>query len=147
MTKKSWVKVFAAAAAVVILGYGCFSSFQNQVGVAATAAKCPVKGLPVAAKDISFFLPGAFGPNECYEFTIDEAGFREWVSQRRARDPDIGPIEESGFSLLRYDVEAERFEVISVTSGLVSQWKRGDQGLDYGYDRGAQKAYFHYHSR
>jgi len=147
MTKTSRVKVSAVAIAVIVLGYGCFSSFQNQVGVAATAAKCPVKGLPVAARDISFFLPGSFGPNECYEFTIDEAGFRDWVTQRRAKDPDIGPIEESGFSLLRFDVKAQKLEVISVGSGLVSKWKQGDRGLVYGYDRGSQKAYFHYHSR
>ena len=132
---------------LMIFGYGCFRSLQNDVGFVTSSALCPVKDLPIAAKDVSFFLPGAFRPIECYDFTIDEASFRSWVSQRRARDSDIGPLEDAGFSLVRFNIKSNQFEQITVESGLVSHWERGEQGLTYGYDRGEHKAYYYHHSR
>src|SRR3712207_1735433 len=88
-------------AILLVLPTCCIWSCRDSVGTSATSDRAPVNDLPAGATDVSWFLPGASGPNTLYEFTTDEAAFEQWVRNRsrpKLEGPKRGP-----FRVLRYD--------------------------------------------
>ncbi len=147
--QRTWksIKIAIVIALAILLPYSCYQAFQNRAGPSKPVDGCPIKSLPAEATAIAYFLPGAFGPNVCYEFTISEKGFRDWVASQRSRRPDLSPIEERDSWCRRYNSETGKLEDIEVEKGLISSWSYTDIGVYLGYDRATRRAYFYYHSR
>jgi len=141
------IRATVIAAILFILSYGCYRAFETRIGISESASTCPLRRLPSGAQEISYLIPGAFGPNEFYEFTIDEGGFRAWVAKRKEEDPDVGPVIERSFSIRRYNIEHQETELIKVNDGLISVWGEEDRGMYFGYDKQNRRAYYHFHSR
>ncbi|MCK9555929.1 hypothetical protein M0R36_08985 [bacterium] len=147
--KKVTIILLVIAIILIAMIYGCYRAFQPDIGTCETAADFPIKGwLPDEARDISYFLPGAFWPNTLCEFTISEDGFRKWVEVRRRKNPKVGPIEEKhDFHMFRYDIDTKKIGYLKIDDGLSSHWSEGDSGLSFGYDRDKKRAYYYCHSR
>jgi hypothetical protein len=112
----------------------------------------PPFGIPVGATDISF-CQGSRG-TIAYEFAIDEAGFRRWVTERvgtfesNADRADLRPIREP-FILTRYSgltSELTGPDRVKIDRGFRFQWQRDDRGIYAAFDASANRAYYYFHS-
>ena len=145
--KKIPIKTIVWIAVIIFLPYGCYKSFQTRTGTAETAESAPIAGLPSNAKEIQYYLPGAFGPNRIFEFKTTEEEFIKWVDRERSRDPEVGELEEKEFRMLRYSPSKNNLDWVEVNDGLYSSWYYTDQGKYFGFDRSTSKAYFWSHTR
>ncbi|WP_269537474.1 hypothetical protein [Cerasicoccus fimbriatus] len=145
--KKMLIKTIAWIAVIILLPYGCYKSFQTEIGTAETAEAAIISGLPTNATEIQYYLPGAFGPNRVYEFKTTEEEFIKWVERERSKDPNVGEIEVRGFRMLRYSPSKESLDWVVIDNGLYSSWHYTDQGKYFGFDRSTLKAYFWSHTR
>jgi hypothetical protein len=131
--------------AVLLLPTCCIWSFQNSVGTAATADRAAVSDLPPGATDISWFIPGAFGPNTLYEFTIDERGFDHWVRIRNF--PELEGPNRSAYRILRYDQATDALVWRELQNAITYTWGEEDRGVYFVYDLNGGRAYYWSHSR
>ncbi|MDQ3332064.1 MAG: hypothetical protein M3552_15655 [Planctomycetota bacterium] len=123
----------------------CMWSFQDNIGTSATVDRAAVSGLPPGATDISWFLPGAFGPATRYEFTIDEAGYEEWVRNRsrpKLEGPKRGP-----YRVYRYDRATRAVDTHELENTIAYTWNEEDRGVYFVYDLDGLRAYYWSHSR
>jgi len=116
-------------------------------------AEAPYR-LPSEAKDVSF-CQGHRG-TKAYEFSIDEAGFRNWVAdgigsiESSQDDVQIEPIHGS-YTIRRYGSlmpipgSADRNE-ITITDGLYYDWSKEHRGVYAAFDRTNQRAYYFFHA-
>lgn len=114
------------------------------------AAAAPVE-LPDGATDVSY-CRGHRG-TIAYEFTIDEARFRDWVSSGigsiEAQSAGI-PLQEitSPFTIKRYYLYSSELSGpydVTIASGLSYTWSKEDRGVYAAFDRTTGRAYFHAH--
>jgi hypothetical protein len=132
-------------AILLLLPTCCIWSFRDGVGTSATANRAAASDVPAGATDISWFLPGAFGPNTLYEFTIDEAGYEQWVRNRsrpKLRGPQRGP-----WQVLRYNHATGAVEKHQLENTIAYTWSEEDRGVSFVYDLDAHRAYYWSHSR
>lgn len=107
-------------------------------------------GLPRNARDVSF-CQGMRG-TIAYEFTIDEAGFKDWINTEIApRNPKVtlNSITNT-FRITRYNSLSSELngpDSITITNGLSFQWTEGDRGIHAAFDRTTNRAYYfaHFH--
>lgn len=111
----------------------------------------PPFDIPVGATSISF-CQGSRG-TIAYEFSIDEAGFREWLQKKI---DSMGPMNSrnsiepitSTFTMKRYvslKRELKGDPNISISDGLRYSWHKEDQGKYAAFDRTKKRAYYHSH--
>lgn len=112
-----------------------------------TREEAPI-GLPATARDISF-CQGMRG-TIAYEFTIDEAEFKEWIHSRLGqRHPKI-PLHSivSPFTITRFNSLSSELNgpaSITITNGLSFQWTEVDRGIHAAFDRTTNRAYYYAH--
>ena len=108
--------------------------------------------MPDGATDVSYYR--GFRGTRAFEFTIDEAGFRNWVSS------GIGTIESnsaevslaevtSAAKIVRYgdlSPEPDDPEEAVITEGLTYCWEKEDRGVYAMFDRTTARAYYFAHS-
>jgi hypothetical protein len=107
-------------------------------------------GLPMNTRDVSF-CQGMRG-TIAYEFTIDEAGFKDWINTEIApRNPKatLNSITNT-FRITRYNSLSSELngpDSITITNGLSFQWTEGDRGIHAAFDRTTNRAYYfaHFH--
>jgi hypothetical protein len=143
--RRTIIRVSLVVATLLLLPTCCIWSFRDNVGTAATADRAAVSDLPAGATDVSWFLPGAFGPNRLYEFTIDEAGYEQWV-RNRSRPKLEGPKRRS-FRVLRYDQAAGAVDWRELENTIAYTWNEEDRGVYFVYDLDGHRAYYWSHSR
>lgn len=114
------------------------------------AAAAPVD-LPDGATDVSYGK-GHRG-TIAYEFTIDEARFRDWVKSGigsiEAQSAGI-PLQEitSSCTITRYYTYSgaqNGLERIAIDNGLYYSWSKEDRGVYAAFDRTTERAYYHAH--
>jgi hypothetical protein len=132
-------------AGLLLLPACCMLGFRNRVGTSATADGAAVSDLPAGATDISWFLPGAFGPNMVYEFTIDEAGYEQWVRNRTL--PKLEGPKRGSFEIFRYDHAAGVVKRRELENTIAYTWREEDRGVYFVYDLDGHRAYYWSHSR
>ncbi len=99
--------------------YALIREFQPQVGRHLSASKAPAAlSLPSDAADICFYIHGAFGPCDLYEFNISQIEFEGWSAKhgyhlKRIIDPFH--IKRFGFST---NVQTDPSD-ITLSSGLL----------------------------
>lgn len=143
--RRTILRVGIVAAILLLLPTCCIWSFRDNVGTSVTGDRAAVSGLPTGATNVSWFLPGAFGPNTLYEFTIDEAGYEEWVrkgSSRKLEGPKRGE-----FRVLRYDQATGNVDWRELANTIAYTWNEEDRGQYFVYDLDGRRAYYWSHSR
>ena len=109
--------------------------------------------LPPGASDISFSQGGR--GTIAYEFTIDEAGFIEWVNsgtgsfESEAANVSLKPI-TTPYEITRYGAfiaNTNAPDSILVSDGLYYDWSKEDRGVHAAFDRKTNRAYYsaHFH--
>lgn len=146
-------ETMAAVAAV------CFSTALTSSFIRSTppryAENVPVSeaplGLPPNATDVSFCQ--GFRGTIAFEFSIDEASFREWVAdgigsmESRASNTKLEPI-TTPESITRYSwlsPELHGPDSVAVTSGLHYSWSFEDRGVYAMFDSDTRRAYYYAH--
>ena len=143
--RRSFLRTAIPVAVALLLLTCCLWSFQDNSGTSATAAHAAVSGLPLAATNVSWFLPGAFGPVELYEFTIDEAGYEQWV--RSWNHSKLEGPKRGQFRIQRYDQASQSFTWRELENTIAYTWKENDMGVYLVYDLDHRRAYYWSHSR
>ena len=129
----------------IVLPTFCILGLRARVGASATGDGAAVSGLPPDATDVHWFLPGAFGPNTVYEFKTTEAGYQQWVQNRR--DGDLEGPTRGAFRVLRYDDATADFAWRDLKNTIAYTWNEEDRGLYMVYDLDGGRAYYWWHSR
>lgn len=143
--RRTIIRAGIVVTTLLLLPTCCILGFRDDVGTSATAERSALSGLPAGATNVSWFLPGAFGPNTLYEFSIDEAGFDQWVrngSSRKLEGPKRG-----AFSVHRFDQSAGNVEWRELKSTIAYTWSEEDRGENFVYDIDGRRAYYWSHSR
>ena len=144
--------LLASTAAVAVLSYSMHRDSLPQYGEHVDRAHAPAS-IPAGATDISY-CQGVRG-TIAYEFTIDEAGFREWVAG------GIGSIESQSANIplktittpvaigtySRLSEELTGPELVTVEAGLYYSWSHEDRGVTAVFDSKRNRAYYaaHFH--
>ncbi len=148
-------EVLAAVAAISVLT-GLTASFIRSTppryAENVSVADAPF-GLPPSATEVSFCQ--GFRGTIAYEFTVDEASFREWVAE------GIGSIESNAsntkleqiitpVSITRYNAYSSELsgpDSITVNNGLHYSWSFEDRGVYAVFDSTTNRAYYfaHFH--
>jgi len=143
-----------AAVAVICLLTGLTSSLIRSTppryAENVSVAEAPF-GLPPNATDVSFCQ--GFRGTIAYEFTIDEASFRQWAAdgigsiESNASDTKIQPITdpESITRFNRLSPELVGPDSITVNSGLHYSWSFEDRGVYAVFDSTTNRAYYYAH--
>ena len=147
--KKILIRAFIVSLFLVSFRICIPYALQDNKGFAKYSKDCSIKRLPNKATNINYRLPGVFGPNTFYNFSINEKGFREWVRKSKKRFPELSKIEFCpGRKYIReYTHKTNTDKYIFISNYLLAQWNFTDIGVSFIYDKSAQKAYYHYHSR
>lgn len=138
-------RLIGLVVALVIAGclYGGWRSFEPTVGQAATASEAPISRLPASAKNVRYYLPGAFGPVTYYEFEVSEEDFEAWVAAMPP--PQLARVDWRTIQCL--DDEGRPSEERELEDGIVYHWREDDASIQTAYDRVAGRAYFRSNSR
>jgi hypothetical protein len=124
--------------------FSIWRSLEPRIGRAATAADSPVKDLPAGARDIAYFLPGAFGPIKAYEFDISEAEFEAWVKAMPPPKLELMPPDpgENFHSVRRADATGYPNQKHEFRNGVLYLWRFEDQNIVAAYDRSLGRAFY-----
>jgi hypothetical protein len=128
-----------------------FVGFDYRIGVGVSPKEAPVSHLPSSAGDVNYALPGLFGSNKYYEFTVSEWAFRNWAN---SQGWSIEPIPGDGIRIMHgqhlwgqeskhgrdYDVHIEKGWHYD------EQWE-ADAAMHVAYNTETGRAYFYSHSR
>ena len=142
--RRRWPVVAAVTAAVLaafvwLVPRGCARLMAPKVGVhVPRGAATPVGGLPADATNVSYHLPGAFGPVVAFEFDVPEASFHAWATSQGFTCQRI--VEPH--TIRRFD--DSRAEI---AKGYFYRWTEQDRGRYAAYDLEAGRAYYYAHSR
>jgi hypothetical protein len=148
-------ELFLAVTVIAIIAGLSMSYFRNDRPSAAehVSPEQAGLGLPEGASDVSYGR-GHRG-TMAYEFTTDEASFRNWVEagigSLEAQAANVPLVEiTQPVEIQRYTVFARQFrgaEQATVSDGLEYEWSYKDRGIQAVFDRKINRAYVseHYH--
>lgn len=133
---------------IILCGIGscCVLAFRNRVGYNVSRSEAPIEGLPADATNISYFLPGAFGPNTFYEFNTSEESFLEWVQSYER----LKPVEQGPHKVYRcncYSPNGDDTRETTIVNGYLYEWFEEDRGKCIAFDKDTSRAYYWSRSR
>jgi hypothetical protein len=106
--------------------------------------------LPAGASDVCCYR--GYRGYEAYEFSIDEAGFFEWVDsgllspEAESAHVAVAPITDS-FQMRRYpwlrSGQTSPDAFATITHGYCYEWSKEDRAIHFAYDSDIKRAYFY----
>jgi hypothetical protein len=139
--------VLLILAAIPFLGLCCAYSgwkvMQPEIGSAPTTDNAPIKGLPNGARNIRYYIPGAFDPCLAYEFDTTEAEFESWVAALPPPKLTLSKFR----TIMCIDASGKEVRGRELENGPVYEWLYQDQHHLAAYDRSLGRAFYYSASR
>ncbi len=143
--QQTTIRIVVIVGIALLLSTCCIWNLRSSIGISATTEGAAVSNLPSDARNIRWFIRGAFGPNTVYEFDTSETGYKQWV-KNRGRPKLIGPA-FGAYRIMVYNHASKSFDYREIDNAIAYTWSEEDSGVSMVYDQDTGLAYFRSHTR